>query len=307
MVEQVCRACRESAIAMVYIFDERYQQQKDEPSLAEMLSELAACEVKRNDPLPQQMCLACVLAAQNAFRFKRKCEQSHQHFWHQLSGSSQTVKLEDSWQDKMSQLQLNIAENYTAANDELVSHIKAEAARDSHICPTCGKVFETRRQLMLHQSFHDRKQSSNSTGAAGGAVFQCPHCEKSFNGNWWLQRHLRTHTGERPYKCSHCEKAFKDSWSLRRHLRTHLSECSYKCLYCPKTFNNANSQRIHICTHTGDYPYKCNQCQSSYAQPGSLKRHMRIHTDEGSFKCPHCPQVFAVNYNLKRHMSTHIT
>ncbi|KAM8708489.1 hypothetical protein ACLKA7_015464 [Drosophila subpalustris] len=244
-MEQICRACRESTAPLVDIFDDLYQQTKDAPSLAEMLSELAACEVRRNDPLPQQMCLPCVLAAQNAFRFKRKCEQSHRHFWDLLSGN---VKLEEN--------PSALPDNCTPAIETRMTAESTPAPGDNstHNCQTCGKGFDTKRKLMLHQSFHDRTQ-------AGERTYKCSFCEKNFNGNWWLQRHLRTHTEERPYKCSHCEKAFKDSWSLRRHMRTHLGEFSYKCIYCPKTFSTAARQRIHICTHTGDYPYKCKQTQ----------------------------------------------
>lgn len=265
-MEQICRACREGIAPLVDIFDDVYQQKMDEPSLAEMLSELAACEVRRGDPLPQQMCLPCVLAAQNAFRFKRKCEQSHRHFWDLLSGN---IKLEENLAE--------LPDNCAPPNDALATRITAESIPcpedNSHTCQTCGKGFDTKRKLALHQSFHDRKH-------AGERSYKCSHCEKNFYGNWWLQRHLRTHTEERPYKCTHCEKAFKDSWSLRRHMRTHHDETSFKCIYCPKTFSSAHRQRIHICTHTGDYPYKCTQCPSSYTHPGSLKRHMRVHTEE---------------------------
>uniref|UniRef100_A0A2P2I7E8 Protein abrupt-like n=1 Tax=Hirondellea gigas TaxID=1518452 RepID=A0A2P2I7E8_9CRUS len=67
------------------------------------------------------------------------------------------------------------------------------------------------------------RSHSGSSGVAGmgGAVLMlhdCPVCPKMFQSRADMVRHLRTHTGERPFKCPHCDY----SAALKGNLKSHI-------------------------------------------------------------------------------------
>ena len=56
-------------------------------------------------------------------------------------------------------------------------------------------------------------------------TFQCELCSYTCPRRSNLDRHMKSHTDERPHKCHLCGRAFRTVTLLRNHLNTHTGRC----------------------------------------------------------------------------------
>ncbi|NXD20863.1 ZF64A protein, partial [Spelaeornis formosus] len=136
----------------------------------------------------------------------------------------------------------------------------------------------------------------------GDKPHKCEVCSKCFSRKDKLKMHMRSHTGVKPYKCKHCEYAAADSSSLNKHQRIHSNERPFKCQICPYASRNSSQLTVHLRSHTGDAPFQCQLCPAKFKINSDLKRHLRVHSGEKPYKCEFCEVRCAMKGNLKSHV-----
>ena len=53
----------------------------------------------------------------------------------------------------------------------------------------------------------------------GDQEYGCPFCQKIAKRIDYMQKHIRTHTGEKPFACTRCSYACTQKSNLNRHMR----------------------------------------------------------------------------------------
>ncbi|XP_066537773.1 putative transcription factor Ovo-like 1a [Hoplias malabaricus] len=117
------------------------------------------------------------------------------------------------------------------------------------------------------------------------------------------------------YMCQVCQKVFQFQRMLNRHLKCHSDQKRHLCSFCGKGFNDTFDLKRHVRTHTGVRPYKCNKCEKAFTQRCSLESHMKkIHgvTLQYAYKerrtklyvCEECGHTACTQDALLRHLHT---
>ncbi|XP_008103208.3 early growth response protein 1 [Anolis carolinensis] len=92
-------------------------------------------------------------------------------------------------------------------------------------------------------------------------------------------RPSKTPPHERPYACpvDACDRRFSRSDELTRHIRIHTGQKPFQCRICMRNFSRSDHLTTHIRTHTGEKPFACDVCGRKFARSDERKRHTKIH------------------------------
>lgn len=322
-MENVCRVCAKFSGSLMDIFSKLEQ---NGPCPADLLFECVDSNVHLNDPFPKKICLSCVDATQNAFKFKRRYEQSHKQFCQVLNPNNIDVNLlypeckdqmheQNGYEDNLEAEINGLASGSNecvVAEEETVECLKNE--EDDHqlqetevgrwqvnpcICDEFIKneitYLESDKKLMPDSHYSDTNFFTHF----------CDTCGEGFSNNTNVILHSLNHFNLEQNQCPYCPKSYKSRSGLKHHVVIHSGEQPYKCPHCSEAFFYKSHISRHILKHSNKRLFQCPDCDMAFAQNSALKYHMRSHSEQRRYKCNLCTKTFKTNDLLQKHLQVH--
>ncbi|XP_076804591.1 uncharacterized protein LOC143448655 [Clavelina lepadiformis] len=145
-----------------------------------------------------------------------------------------------------------------------------------HLCMSERKrPTPVRKRLSLTQAVLARDIPGGFRSASVMKSFVINHFSKEDN----LSIHKQLHSTIKPYTCKYCEKSFQHKYRLNRHLLTHTGDKPLSRL------SSGTCLKTHMTCHNGEKPWICEICEMRFRSKFSLARHQVTHTGETTELC----------------------
>ncbi|XP_073488594.1 uncharacterized protein [Aquarana catesbeiana] len=202
------------------------------------------------------------------------------------------------------------------------------------VCEDCGKSYRLQMYLLLHQKSHFQEH-----------LYKCPLCEKSFDKDLVLRKHMRTHQGLTGIHLDFCRSATRtppDTLPIATGMLPDIiafgtplgapQAALYTCEQCQEVFPSKNLLQIHsrdhkkvkkhsclICgqivqsyaelnIHLKGHrkPYGCSVCGKIFTNRPDFMAHLREHSGEQIYKCKVCMKGYSRLSFLFKHVRVHL-
>ncbi|CAG7720636.1 unnamed protein product [Allacma fusca] len=190
-------------------------------------------------------------------------------------------------------------------------HMRIHSSKRNWKCDKCDYTAKERDKLERHRRIH----LSSAEREILMKICPFPKCDFKSLHSASLNRHLLTHSTERPFKCDKCDYAAKMRNILLKHQRTHLTRSEKTFKVYPKQncqFRTVSQQNVQaqLLLHQEGNILRCcpmQGCDFRTGRASNLRRHITAHSTERPFKCDKCEWAFKSGWQLKEHQHTHLS
>ncbi|CAE1259795.1 unnamed protein product [Acanthosepion pharaonis] len=128
--------------------------------------------------------------------------------------------------------------------------------------------FASLRDMQLHVLSHTH----------GKTLHSCTVCGRSYTTPSKLQRHVRVHSGERPYMCNLCGRRFTRSDHVKQHMKVHQPHRQKNmCRICGVRFARSSLLGSHLRRHSIHMIHVCRRCGEGFQENEELLLHRKLH------------------------------
>ena len=128
----------------------------------------------------------------------------------------------------------------------------------------------------------------------------CHKCGRSCNTPSTLERHMYTHSENRPHVCRTCGERFAFEGEYKQHRFKHRHIAAFPCNQCEKRFMCKGELVKHVVVHK-KILQKCPDCDYSSYDPRNLTKHRKSHEDDLTYLCKKCNVMFKYWMQCARH------
>ncbi|XP_060069426.1 zinc finger protein 91-like [Ylistrum balloti] len=192
-----------------------------------------------------------------------------------MLNSKHSLSLHLAWHKDLRPYVCEVCNKGFRTKMNLLGHAPVHSGVKAHQCEICGQCFTLKETLRRHKRIHNKDKryqckicghkfrstdglnshmvSSHLTAQDISSlkfkVRQCDLCNKLCSSKQTYERHMTTHTGERPFHCKYCPRSYSLNTLLLRHVRTvHQRADVHTCLLCHCQISSRSKWRRHLRT-----------------------------------------------------------
>nr|CAH8822606.1 unnamed protein product [Trichobilharzia regenti] len=173
---------------------------------------------------PVFRCHLCQLTFQDQISTLTHWAMEHSNEW---SKFVKKLNTNDTSTDILKQIQLSLKNNVNTTDTTTTHNYNSSSSSNNQLKVTCD-IKETTSNTIniseLKEPINYSAKLNNYNHNNDSRYVSCCVCLHRFGSQQDLQRHMRSHTGERPFTCPYCGKEFSLKHSMHRHARVHMKQ-----------------------------------------------------------------------------------